>query len=238
MLVPHFIRNHFKYLNQRYVTLLEIGGSHAHRLRRLIEHLGLITLVITDLDAAEQTGNHPAAQPMRSKGLITGNSTLKTWLPKKKFIDDLLDTSEAEKIKEYDPCFSVRVAYQIPTSVNLDQVIGPVEALSNTFEDALVFENISIFKDLQGIGLIKKFKNAINEHKTPETLGKVMFESLSDGKKAEFALNLIYLEEPKELKIPTYIKDGLSWLQDQLQRKQQEVLAMSEHPLLTIEESE
>ena len=65
-----------------------------------------------------------------------------------------------------------------------------------------------------------------------------MFESLSDGKKAEFALNLIYLEEPNELKIPTYIKDGLSWLQDQLQRKQQEVLAISELPLLAIEENE
>ncbi len=238
MLVPHFIRNHFKYLNQCYITLLEIGGSHAHRLRRLIEHLGLITLVITDLDAAEPTGNHPAAQPIRTKGLITGNSTLKTWLPQKKFIDELLDANEAEKIKKYDPCFSVRVAYQIPISVNLDQVVGPVEALSNTFEDALVFENISIFKDLNGTGLIKKFKDAINEHKTPTALGKVMFDSLNDGKKAEFALNLLYLEEPKELEIPIYIKEGLSWLQDQLQRKQQEVLALSDLPILATEENE
>ena len=51
MLVPHFIRNHYEKLHSCYVTLLEVGGSHAHRLRPLIEHLGLNTFIITDLDA-------------------------------------------------------------------------------------------------------------------------------------------------------------------------------------------
>lgn len=32
MLVPNFIRAHYDELNQCYITLLEIGGSHAHRL--------------------------------------------------------------------------------------------------------------------------------------------------------------------------------------------------------------
>ena len=48
MLVPHFIRHHFKKLSESYVSLLEIGGSHAHRLKPLIEHLGLTSLIITD----------------------------------------------------------------------------------------------------------------------------------------------------------------------------------------------
>ncbi|MEZ5865904.1 MAG: AAA family ATPase, partial [Geminicoccaceae bacterium] len=34
-----------------YISWMEIGGSHAHRLRGLIEHLGLTTLIVTDLDA-------------------------------------------------------------------------------------------------------------------------------------------------------------------------------------------
>jgi predicted ATP-dependent endonuclease of OLD family len=46
MLVPHFICHHFKKLNGSYLSLLEICGSHAHRLKPLIEHLGLITLII------------------------------------------------------------------------------------------------------------------------------------------------------------------------------------------------
>ena len=238
MLVPHFIRNHFEDLSQRYITLLEIGGSHAHRLRPLIEHLGLVTLVITDLDAANPTGRHSSEQPIRCKNQITGNTTLKTWLPEKYLVDELLDTYGTEKVKQYDPFFSVRVAYQIPISVELEQGGNPVEALSNTFEDALVFENISIFRDLEGIGLIKKFKDAIDEHKTPTALGEAMFDNLKDGKKAEFALDLLYLEEPNKLKIPTYIKDGLSWLQDQLQRKQQEVLDLNDLPILATEGNE
>ena len=31
-------------------------GSHAHRLKKLIEHLGLNTLVITDIDAKDKDG--------------------------------------------------------------------------------------------------------------------------------------------------------------------------------------
>ncbi len=37
-----------------YPLKVEIGGSHAHRLKKLIEHLGLDTLVITDIDAKER----------------------------------------------------------------------------------------------------------------------------------------------------------------------------------------
>ena len=55
MLVPHFIRNNYEKLYTCYVTVLEIGGSHAHRLAPLIQHLGLNTLIITDLDAVEDT---------------------------------------------------------------------------------------------------------------------------------------------------------------------------------------
>ena len=228
MLIPHFIREHFKKLNQCYVTLLEIGGSHAHRLRPLIEHLGLITLVVADLDATEPTGKRPATQPVRGKAQITRNATLKTWSPEKEMIDDLLNVSASDKVKKYDPFFSVRIAYQCPITVQLKNATTDMEALSNTFEDALVFENLSSFSELEGEGLIKKFKDAINNHATPSDLGQAMFEILKTGNKAEFALDLLYLKEPKTLKVPTYISEGLSWLQDQMQRKQQEVLAPSE----------
>jgi len=230
MLVPHFIRKHFKKLSQCYVTLLEIGGSHAHRLRELIEHLGLVTLVIADLDAAEPTGNRPAKQPVRGQGQITRNATLKTWLPKKEEVDKLLDTEAADKTKKYDPFFSIRVAYQCPVAVQFEDATDPLEALSNTFEDALVFENLPIFKSLDGDGLIKKFKDAIGKNKTPSDLGQAMFEILKPGNKAEFALDLLYLQEPEVLKVPTYIKEGLSWLQDQLKTREQEVLVECEIP--------
>ena len=222
MLVPHFIRENFIKLNQSYITLLEIGGSHAHRLKPLIECIGLTTLIITDIDSAEPTGHHPAKQPERQKSLISRNSTLKKWLPEKEKIDELLDSPIETKIKQYDDFFAVRVAYQHP--IKLGNPPNQDEALSNTFEDALVFENLSVFKALAGDGIIKKIRDAINAYTTAADLGNAFFSILDDRKKAEFALELLYLQEPKTLKVPTYINEGLSWLQDQLDKRHLEIL--------------
>ncbi|WEJ35060.1 TOPRIM nucleotidyl transferase/hydrolase domain-containing protein [Devosia sp. SD17-2] len=51
MMLPNFIRKDFQRLNQGYITILEVGGSHAHKLKSLMDTLGLTTLIITDLDA-------------------------------------------------------------------------------------------------------------------------------------------------------------------------------------------
>jgi predicted ATP-dependent endonuclease of OLD family len=224
ILLPHFVRQHFRELSQSYVTLLEIGGSHAHRLRPLIHHLGLITLVITDLDAAESPAGS-AVPPARGKGQVTRNATLKSWLPERDSVDDLLDAKDDQKLKKYDDFFSVRVAYQSPVQVKLSGASPPVEALPNTFEDALAYDNLQAFRDLKNNGAIGKFSAAMGEAETTETLGKSMFGILEKLKKAEFALDLLGLEQdPWPIKPPSYIREGLSWLQDQLRRKQKEFL--------------
>ena len=65
MLIPHFIRRRYPKLYQRYLTVLEIGGSHAHRFRELVTQLGLATLVVTDLDAVD--AEHNSVQPARGQ---------------------------------------------------------------------------------------------------------------------------------------------------------------------------
>ncbi|WP_226858513.1 ATP-dependent endonuclease [Diaphorobacter aerolatus] len=89
MLIPNFIRTHYQVLHQSYVTLLEIGGSHAHRLRPLIDHLGLLTLIVTDLDSLTGTGGS-SVQPALGAGQKTNNATLKTWVPALDNVDDLV----------------------------------------------------------------------------------------------------------------------------------------------------
>ncbi|MDO9288027.1 MAG: hypothetical protein Q7T83_04485, partial [Thermodesulfovibrionales bacterium] len=131
-----------------------------------------------------------------------------------------------------DQFFSVRVAYQCPVKVNLSAESKTEEVFSNTFEDALVFENISMFKDLQGSGLIKKFNDAIKSAKSSADLGLAMFENLKIGKKAEFALEMLDLQGPNQLNVPTYIKEGLSWLQEQVRIKQKEVFIPVENSVL------
>lgn len=228
MLIPHFIRNHYRKLDQCYLTILEIGGSHAHRLRPLIEHLGLITLVITDIDAASGTGKRVAQQPQRKQGQVTRNSTLRGWVPSKSLIDELLDLRPTEKAKQYDPQFSVRAAYQIPIMIPFSSDATPAEAISNTFEDALVFENIPVFKNLEGDGAIQEIREAIAASKSPDELGSAMFSLLKTANKAKLALDVLYMQEPNDLNVPTYIAEGLDWLQQQLDRKQKEAMSCVE----------
>ncbi len=207
ILVPQFIEKHFPKLHQCYITLLEIGGSHAHRLESLVNHLGIVTLVITDLDA---TDGKKAVPPERKKDQVTSNATLKSWLPKLTKIDDLLDLPDDKKVKPADSLFSIRAAYQTPVAVGNPAV----ERLPSTFEDALVFANYELFKTLDGGGLIAKFKAAVtgDQAQAPQAL----FDSLRDGKKAELALDLLQLEETEALAVPNYIQTGLAWLEAQM----------------------
>lgn len=219
MLLPFFIRKYFNKLNQMYISLLEIGGSHAHTLKPLIKALGLTTLIITDLDSVDS--NNKATPPERNKDFVTGNDTLKSWVPCKTKIDDLLDLKFEEKVRRYEDIhFSVRVAYQSSVSMGFDSL--NIEALPYTFEDALVFENLPLFKTINGNGLMRKFNDAINNTSTIPELGRKFFDALREGKKAEFALQLIYLEELKDLQVPIYIKEGLTWLEEQLKKDQGE----------------
>ena len=232
MLVPHFILHHYPVLHRSYVTLLEIGGSHAHRLRPLIECLGLTTLIITDIDAAEAAGRHRAACPKRGTGLISHNATLRQWHPKKEVFEDLLAMEDADKILKYrQPSFSIRVAYQIPIPVELRGVKG--EALATTFEDALVYENLDLFKTMTDSEEATAFNEAIEKAADISQLGEALFSLVSKCDKAAFALDLLWLGDPARLRVPRYIKDGLEWLTAQVDRKQAEVLATSPAPATT-----
>jgi predicted ATP-dependent endonuclease of OLD family len=223
ILVPQFVRNGFPQLTQCYLTLLEIGGSHAHRLRPLIEYLGIPTLVITDLDAAVSPAG-AAVCPARGKGQVTRNATLKQWLPKMNLLDELFDATNDEKTLKYDDFFSLRVAYQCPLQVKLNNESASMEAFPNTFEDALTYNNLKVFREMDGAGETKKMRDAIAKSETVEALGKSMFSILEKLKKAEFALDLLELDqEPWPIAPPSYIREGLTWLQEQLQKKQQEL---------------
>lgn len=217
MFVPHFMRLHYPFLDQRYITLLEIGGSHAHRLRPLIEELKLLTVVITDLDATKEVGK--ASQvPERAKDQVTNNTTLEKWVPRLAKIDDLCNLADEKKSYSDGGLFAVRAAYQVPLKVKLANG-SEGEVIPYTFEDALVFENLTFISGMNGTGLVSKFKTAIQDSADPQTLGKTMFEALKNGKKAEFALDVISDQNFESLKVPLYIAQGLQWLQDNLKRK-------------------
>lgn len=229
MLVPHFIRNHYPELERSYISLLEIGGSHAHRLRPLIEALGIPTLVITDLDSIkhESTGK---ARPLKGQNLRTGNDTLKSWAPKKITLDEVLAAIPKEKTTDEG---LVRVAYPCLTKIQYLSAKDE-EAIPYTFEDALVLENLTMFKAItDSKGLVKKMADAVNKATLDEACEDMFIALGKNAKKAEMALELLYTIEPNLLKPPAYIKEGLDWLNTMLIND-----ASLETPSLVMQEDE
>ncbi|GGX85522.1 ATP-dependent endonuclease [Vogesella alkaliphila] len=222
ILVPHLVRarEDYDYLERCYITWLEIGGSHAHRLKSLLLHLGLNTLIITDIDAKDGVTGKKVAIPKRGAGLKARNETLKAWIPAEESFDALLDKKHEEIVFNDPSGYAIRVAYQQPISVTY-KAKEPVEALANTFEDALVYENMTLFETMDGAGLIAKFRDAIADSPNLDALAKELENALSDGSKAKFALDLMYSDEIDSLKMPTYIHNGLIWLAEQLKRKEE-----------------
>lgn len=223
MLVPHFIKEHYPELHQRYVSILSISGRHSHRLSPLIDKLSLPTLVISDLDSAEPDGHHKAVRPERNKGLISSNYAIANWLIKEKDLDKLLDFGTKQKVYEYETPYkhSIRIAYQTPVKIDLKGT--QTEVLSSTFEDCLVYTNYTLFKELKlkddedDVGnLLKKVNVALKSETSFNEIHKQIYSELRNGKsdqKAEFALDLIYAIDPGKLTVPPYIAEGLEWIQ-------------------------
>ncbi|UOW03937.1 AAA family ATPase [Clavibacter michiganensis subsp. michiganensis] len=212
MLVPLMIKEHHPDLHQAFVSMLEIGGSHAHRLRPLIDALKIPTLIITDLDPKTVGGSKAPTQ--RASGQISANPTLKQWLHVPVEVDALLALDGPAKVLKVDDQYAVRFAYQ--TAINLQGGNLAGEALPGTFEDALAFTNIEVFKRMDGFGLTKKIRDALSGSTDVATVAHELHEALKTGTKAQFALDVLAVGAFEELIPPAYIDEALVWLTDQI----------------------
>lgn len=228
MLIPHFIRKHYdgpKGLNRSYISILEVGGAHAHRLKALIEKLELPTLVITDTDALEphvdgdgKSLQATAVRPQKGMGFKTGSHVLKNWLETPSdMLDDVLNLKAEEKIKK-----NVRAAYQCEIDFKFKND-EPSKAIPYTFEDAIALTNPELFKNFaKPTGMLKKMQSAFSEATLEECL-IALYVALKEDK-AAMALDLMFCTNPENLRVPEYIQEGLDWLQEQLDINSSDVL--------------
>lgn len=223
ILLPHLIQHHYPDLAVAYLSFLELGGSHAHRMRPLIEALEVPTLIITDLDAVakvDKDGKNvtQSARPRSGGAQTTVNQVLKTWLPKLVEIDTLI-AAPPNNLCHTDVARPIAVAYQTPQEVKQGaqtQTITP-----STFEDALALANTEVVKGAakaeHACRMTRAFAESISSEPTPEDLAKALFDRLDKyPEKAAFALDLLYVEDIKALRAPPYIDKGLTWLEGQL----------------------
>jgi predicted ATP-dependent endonuclease of OLD family len=244
ILVPHFIRHHFTRLSRRYVTLLEIGGSHAARFRPLIERLGLTTLIIGDLDSvalSEKKGINRwrSVKPERGRSQKSVNTVLTSWHPAMDPIDDLLGIGPEGHERSIHPDFSVYVAYQKALKLAGQNGAPDTEVIPRTFEDALIFDNQTAISAMTGYGTTtEKIRAAVLEHiNEPEELADELFEILKSAEKAEFSLELLVQEDPKAIVPPTYVRLGLEWLDKELERRRQEIVKEAQDAAAAVQEA-
>lgn len=229
MLLPHFIKNNYPELHQRYLSIMMLKGRHTHRFAQLLDKLAIPILVIADLDVGEPSGHHKKAKAQRGMGLISTNYAINNWLMNEKSLDILLDKKSEEKVivKNTNIEYLIKAAYQ--TEIEIDFKNMKVKAIPTTFEDSLIYTNFALFtkliekrKNLKCEEVVElKFldnliKNITDSNNYSELQEKISVLIESSGFKASFALDLIYEFEPDELTVPDYIEDGLCWLQKQL----------------------
>ena len=235
MLLPLFIKNEFPDLDSSYLSILEIGGSHAYKIRPLVEKLEVPCLIITDLDSGAKEGHHPSVRPKRGESQVTNNSTLKKWIPKKNTIDDLLDAYVTNALSSTDPC-PVRIAYQGPIKVKIKDM-EEQEYLPYTLEDALIVDNLEIFMTPLKPSILKKANDAILQSDSVDNLSDKLYEVIKGPRngngnrgegleKASFVLDLIESDIFESLRTPFYIAGGLGWLVQVLKTKGGSSLSM------------
>ncbi|MBH8609962.1 AAA family ATPase [Pseudomonas mohnii] len=229
MLVPLFIEQQFDTLSSRYVSILDIGGSHAHRLRPLVERLRIPTVIITDIDPVQESRDAndkvvlSAVANEGQPGLKCGNATLRTWHPKLTELDDFKAPAQANLVwSEVADC-KVRFTWQLPVK----EADG---CWPSSFEDSLILSNIPWFKALgkervglngvkikKPIGALGKVVKAVNDAKSNTELAKKLHTLMhSSFSKGDFSATIFEKMASGEVIVcPNYIADSLQWLQDQ-----------------------
>lgn len=232
MLVPLFIERDFPELDKRYISFLDIGGRHAHRLRPLVEKLGIPTVVITDIDPVLRTKNannktvytaSPIDDPTK---LECGNDTLNSWHPKLKQLHLMSEPEAKDHTWSDENGGRVRFAWQTQVPKG-----GP---WPSSFEDSLVLSNIDWFKALAEPKDTKTSAEEDTHEKIRGPLASVVrtVQANSDanvlcGKlhellrtsfnKGEFAATMFERASMDDkVACPDYIADALGWLETEL----------------------
>lgn len=171
-------------LSSQYVSVVEVGGAHAHRFFSLLDFLELRTLIITDLDATKKNSDSKYIACKVSEGTHTSNGCIKDWFRNADITPaDLIQKSKEEKISGFR-----RLIYQIPEKN--DKPCG------RSFEDSFILANPEMF----GLTGASEKENETNAWDKAENIRK----------KSDFALK--HAIEITEWVVPRYIAEGLRWL--------------------------
>ncbi|MBZ0221272.1 MAG: ATP-dependent endonuclease [Candidatus Methylomirabilis sp.] len=231
LLMPIMIEKAAQKLKSSSICILEIGGAFGHRFKKLIEYLGIVSLIITDLDSIgvdAESGASPdddneeeedsaalKACLVSTAGAVTSNQTLKQWLPGMENISDLISATDEQKTRKPDANSPshIRVAYQKPRVVTWG--MDSMGIAGRTFEEDFAYENLAWCQNPANKS-VKLFVTKSAEKNLLEMSKKIFSKVKSSSfNKTDFALAVLE-KKPSEWQVPSYISESLKWLEEQL----------------------
>jgi predicted ATP-dependent endonuclease of OLD family len=148
-------------------------------------------------------------------GAATSNQTLLQWLPKCGTVAMLWEATDDQKTQPRGDNSEalVRVAYQCRTDVTW---AGETQALAGrTLEEAFALENLAWCQDIARKPL--QLRIAKSDEKDMAELTRRIHRRVqaTSFSKTDFALALL-AEDPTQWSVPTYIAEGLRWLEGEV----------------------
>lgn len=150
-----------------------------------------------------------------TEGAVTSNQTLISWIPKKRSIEELWAVGMEDKVIELPDGVGarVRVAYQCRIPVTFGGSTS--ELCGRTLEEAFGLENATWCQDEKNHAVGLRLKTP---PKSPEALAEALHKRVvsKNFEKTRFALEVLASGPENDWKIPTYIAEGLGWLESEV----------------------
>lgn len=146
------------------------------------------------------------------EGAVTSNQTLISWIPKKRSVAELWEVTAEQKTLSLaeGSTAEVRVAYQTKVSVTVGSATA--ELCGRTLEEAFGLENADWCQAEANRAVGLKLKRAPS---SPEELAEKLHDRVvgKNFDKTRFALEVLASGPLNGWKVPTYIAEGLAWLE-------------------------
>lgn len=173
-------------LLSQYCSIIEVGGAYAHRFFGFVDFLEIPTLILTDIDFVDSNG----AKCQKTKAVRSSNGTIGRWC------HDMYNIAISTTIKISD---ILKLAEENDKKTNglrhIEFQLQEGNCHPRSLEEAIINVNRNLFGQ--------------SDDETEITF------SDDDGKKTDFAIRLLVEPELVDYEIPSYIKNGLIWLNGQ-----------------------
>lgn len=159
-------------------------------------------------------------------GALTANQTLINWIPQKRSVAELLEVAGEGKILALPDAAGalVRVAYQVRIPVTVGEVTESI--CGRTLEEAFGLENAGWAQEKENRGVGLRLRRAPT---TPRELAQGLHKRVigKNFDKTKFALEVLASGPEGNWKVPSYIADGLRWLEGEVAHEAEAEVAVA-----------